>query len=115
MLVRKNKSGDNQDISSTDSQYLVNSHKLLELIPIDHGLSIPDTLAICSYDLMWLSFDQAEEPFSDRSLRYIREIDIMKDISMLENIFKFRPQCLRNMRISATLLKKGAKAGLTLA
>jgi len=32
----------------------------LKLIPIDHGLSIPDTLDICSYDLVWLSYNQAE-------------------------------------------------------
>ena len=85
------------------------------LIPIDHGLSIPDTLAVCSYDLVWLSFAQAERPFSEKSLEYIRSIDFMQDIKMLEETFKFRPQCLRNMRISSTLLKKGAEAGLTLA
>jgi hypothetical protein len=28
----------------------------------------------------------------------------MADIEMLEKNFKFRPKCLRNMRISATLL-----------
>lgn len=85
------------------------------LIPIDHGLSIPDTLAVCSYDLAWLSFTHAEQPFSAQSLEYIRSIDIMQDIKLLEETFKFRPQCLRNMRISSTLLKKGAEAGLSLA
>ena len=70
---------------------------------------------MCSYDLVWLSFSQAERPFSEKSLEYIRSIDIMQDIKMLEETFKFRPQCLRNMRISSTLLKKGAEAGLTLA
>ena len=30
-------------------------------------------------------------------------------------MFKFRPICLRNMRISNMLLKKSALAGLTLA
>lgn len=39
----------------------------------------------------------------------------MKDIKLLEENFKFRPICLRNMRISSTLLKKSAEAGLTLA
>lgn len=34
---------------------------------------------------------------------------------MLEKSFKFRPRCLRNMRICSTLLKKGAAAGLNLA
>jgi hypothetical protein len=53
-------------------------------------------------------------PFSQRSLDYIRNIDVMADIEVLEKTFKFRPKCLRNMRISSTLLKKGAESGLTL-
>jgi DNA-binding transcriptional MerR regulator len=38
----------------------------------------------------------------------------MKDIGLLERTFKIRPICLRNMRISSTLLKESASAGLTL-
>ena len=34
------------------------------LVPIDHGLCIPDNLAVCSFDLAWLSWRQAEMPFS---------------------------------------------------
>ena len=34
------------------------------LVPIDHGLCIPDNLAVCSFDLAWLSWRQAELPFS---------------------------------------------------
>ena len=34
---------------------------------------------------------------------------------MLERTFKFRPICLRNIKITHLLLKKGAAAGLTLA
>jgi hypothetical protein len=41
------------------------------LIPIDHGLSIPDNLAVCSFDLVWLSWRQAELPFSGRTLKFI--------------------------------------------
>ena len=33
---------------------------------------------------------------------------------MLEIIFKFRPICLRNIRITTTLLQMGARQGLTL-
>ena len=32
------------------------SKENLRLVPIDHGLSIPDTLSVCSYELAWLSF-----------------------------------------------------------
>ena len=28
-----------------------------QLIPIDHGLSLPDTLEICSDDLTWMWWD----------------------------------------------------------
>jgi hypothetical protein len=41
------------------------------LVPIDHGLCIPDNLAVCSYDLAWLSWRQASQPFSQRSLEFI--------------------------------------------
>lgn len=85
------------------------------LIPIDHGLSIPDSLEICSYEIAWLGFEQAELPFSQRSLDYIRAIDVDKDIQMLTDKFRFRPECLRNMKVSCLLLKKAAAAGLTLA
>lgn len=33
--------------------------KKFKLIPIDHGLCIPDNLAVCSFDLCWLSWRQA--------------------------------------------------------
>jgi len=85
------------------------------LVPIDHGLSIPDTLAINSYELAWLSFEQANLPFSQRSLEFIERLDIKADIQLLQDNLPFRPGCLRNMRISSTLLKIGARGGLTLA
>jgi len=84
-------------------------------VPIDHGLCIPDNLAVCSYDLAWLSWRQAEKPFSQRTLKFIESIDIMEDIKLLENTFKFRPICLRNIRISSLLLQRGAMLGLNLA
>lgn len=84
------------------------------LVPIDHGLSIPDTLAVSSYEIAWLGFDQSHMPFSPQTLEYIDKIDIDGDLALLETL-PFRPVCLRNMRISCTLLKIGAKNGLTLA
>lgn len=85
------------------------------LIPIDHGLTLPDSLELYSYDVIWLGFDHASEPFSQKSLDYIQRLDIHADIEMLESSFKFRPICLRNMKISTLLLQKGAANGLTLA
>lgn len=85
------------------------------LVPIDHGLSIPDSLAVSSYEIAWLNFAQAHEPFSQKSLEYICKLDAKADIKMLESMLPFRPVCLRNMRISTLLLQVGAREGLTLA
>jgi hypothetical protein len=54
-----------------------------KLVPIDHGLSIPDTLAINSYELAWLSFAQASQPFSQKTLDFIEKLDIDLDIKLL--------------------------------
>lgn len=84
------------------------------LVPIDHGLTLPDTLEVNSYDITWLSTSQAEEPFSQKSRDYIAALDADKDILMLEDNFKIRPICLRNFKISTQLLQRGAARGLTL-
>jgi len=39
-------------------------NRKLILVPIDHGMSLPDTLELCSFDLCWLGWPQAEEKFS---------------------------------------------------
>ena len=77
-------------------------------------MSIPDSLEVCSYDLAWLGYDQAEAPFSQETLAYIESLDFEKDIQTLESNFKMRPVCLRNMKVSSLLLKKAAARGLTL-
>lgn len=84
------------------------------LVPIDHGLSIPDILDISEYDLCWMSWIHTKNPITPRCLDYILELDPVKDIRMLKDTMPFRDRCLRNMRISTTLLKKGAEAGLSL-
>jgi hypothetical protein len=85
-----------------------------KLIPIDHAMSIPDNFEVYSYDICWMDWEQADEPFSEKSLNYIKSIDVLKDIKMLDNSFKFRKIWLRNIRITGILLKKGAELGLTL-
>lgn len=85
------------------------------LVPIDHGLSIPDSLAVSSYEIAWMGYSAAEVPFSAETLKYIEAIDVEGDIRMLQERLPFRLECLRNMRISTTLLKVGARMGLTLA
>eukprot|EP00826_Nyctotherus_ovalis_P012882 TRINITY_DN13430_c0_g1_i3.p1 TRINITY_DN13430_c0_g1~~TRINITY_DN13430_c0_g1_i3.p1 ORF type:complete len:509 (-),score=135.64 TRINITY_DN13430_c0_g1_i3:204-1730(-) len=85
-----------------------------KLIPIDHGMSMPDSLEILEMEYCWLSWNQRSHPFSQATLKYIESINVMEDVEMLSSQYNFRPICLRNMRMSATILKKGAAAGLTL-
>jgi len=54
-------------------------------------------------------------PFSQETIDYIESLDIEEDIRTLESTFKMRPVCLRNMKVSSLLLKRGAARGLTLA
>lgn len=89
-------------------------------------MSLPDSLDLFEYsytfyfnssfrlEYCWLSWGQKDHPFSQRSLNYIKNIDIMKDIKLLDDSLNIRPICLRNMKISCTVLKNGASAGLTL-
>ena len=61
-----------------------------KLIPIDHSLSIPNSLEIYSYDICWMDWDQAHVKFSKDSLKYIKGLNILKDIKTLDRTFKFR-------------------------
>lgn len=85
------------------------------LVPIDHGMTLPSDLEVCSFDLVWLSFDQADQPFSKKTLEYIARLDVDADVAHLEKSFDIRPICLRNIKITGSLLKEAARQGLTLA
>jgi len=85
-----------------------------KLVPIDHGLSIPDTLDISEYDLCWMSWNHTKSPLTPQCMDFIMQLDPLRDIGMLKDTMPFRDKCLLNIRISTTLLKKGAEAGLSL-
>jgi len=83
----------------------------IELIPIDHGLSLPSSLNQAWFD--WLYWPQVKLPFDEETKRYIDSIDVEADAILLREI-GIREECIRTMIISSTLLKKGAAADLTL-
>ena len=72
-------------------------------------------MAVQSFDLAWLSFPQAEDPFSAETLDYISKLDVDQDIKFIEQNFKVRPECLRNIKITTLLLKEAAAKNFTLA
>lgn len=85
-----------------------------KLVPIDHSLSFPDCLKIYDYELCWMGWDQAQQPFTDKLKAYIQSIDIVADMERLSKTIKLREDCWKMFRISNTVLKVGAEYDLNL-
>eukprot|EP01054_Gregarina_sp_Poly1_P006682 Gregarina_sp_Poly_1__6681@NODE_35_length_18769_cov_73_980644_g30_i0_p3_GENE_NODE_35_length_18769_cov_73_980644_g30_i0NODE_35_length_18769_cov_73_980644_g30_i0_p3_ORF_typecomplete_len666_score94_99PI3_PI4_kinase/PF00454_27/2_7e15_NODE_35_length_18769_cov_73_980644_g30_i072879284 len=84
------------------------------LIPIDHGLTLPDCLDITDFDLAWFNWPQSHLPLLPAELEYIDKLNPDTDAEWLASKLALRPACLRVMQVTTRLLKKGAKKGLTL-
>jgi len=84
------------------------------LIPIDHGLALPDCFNICSYEIVWMDWPQVKKPFTEAEMIHINKFNPKADVIKLSEFLKFREVCLRNFRMAETILKNGAQKGLTL-
>jgi len=60
--------------------------------------------------MMW---PQAKKPFDQETRDYIARLDVEKDAQILKEL-GLNEECIRTMKISTTLLKKGTFAGLSL-
>jgi len=89
-------------VKSNESQW--------KLIPIDHTYSFPKK--INSY-FNWQYWAQTKKPFSDESLEYIQQINVMDDALMLLNN-QIDEESVRNVIGSTLLLQKSAAKGYTL-
>ncbi|PPD67771.1 hypothetical protein GOBAR_DD35350 [Gossypium barbadense] len=86
----------------------------MELIPIDHGLCLPETLEDPYFE--WIHWPQASIPFSEDELEYIQKLDPMKDCEMLRReLPMIREACLRVLVLCTIFLKEAAAFGLCLA
>ncbi|KAK3222764.1 hypothetical protein Dsin_009789 [Dipteronia sinensis] len=86
----------------------------VELIPIDHGLCLPETLEDPYFE--WIHWPQASIPFSDDELEYIRELDPIRDCEMLRReLPMIREACLRVLVLCTIFLKEAAASGLCIA
>ncbi|RLN13102.1 hypothetical protein C2845_PM09G11260 [Panicum miliaceum] len=85
-----------------------------ELIPIDHGLSLPECLEDPYFE--WIHWPQASVPFSEDELEYIANLDPVKDADMLRmELPMIREACLRVLILSTIFLKEATTFGLCLA
>ncbi|XP_038984211.1 phosphatidylinositol 4-kinase gamma 7-like [Phoenix dactylifera] len=85
-----------------------------ELIPIDHGLCLPESLEDPYFE--WIHWPQASIPFSEDELDYIANLDPVRDSDMLRmELPMIREACLRVLVLSTIFLKEAAAFGLCLA
>ncbi|KAJ1400859.1 Ubiquitin-like domain superfamily [Sesbania bispinosa] len=86
----------------------------VELIPIDHGLCLPETLEDPYFE--WIHWPQASIPFSEEELAYIGNLDPARDCEMLKmELPMIREACLRVLVLCTIFLKEAAAFGLCLA
>ncbi|KAK4263652.1 hypothetical protein QN277_029039 [Acacia crassicarpa] len=86
----------------------------VELIPIDHGLCLPETLEDPYFE--WIHWPQASIPFSADELDYIANLDPGRDCEMLRmELPMIREACLRVLELCTKFLKAAATSGLCLA
>ncbi|KAL2233482.1 UNVERIFIED_CONTAM: Phosphatidylinositol 4-kinase gamma 7 [Sesamum indicum] len=86
----------------------------VELIPIDHGLCLPESLEDPYFE--WIHWPQASIPFSDDELEYIENLDPVRDSEMLRSeLPMIRDACLRVLSLCTIFLKEAASYGLCLA
>ncbi|XP_029130147.1 phosphatidylinositol 4-kinase gamma 5 [Cajanus cajan] len=86
----------------------------VELIPIDHGLCLPETLEDPYFE--WIHWPQASIPFSEDELAYIEGLDPYRDCEMLRmELPMIREACLRVLVLCTIFLKEAAAFGLCLA
>nr|GEW58667.1 phosphatidylinositol 4-kinase gamma 7-like [Tanacetum cinerariifolium] len=86
----------------------------VELIPIDHGLCLPECLEDPYFE--WIHWPQASIPFSEDELEYIEALDPYQDSELLKHeLPMIREACLRVLILSTIFLKEAAGYGLCLA
>ncbi|KAI3513310.1 hypothetical protein L1887_20640 [Cichorium endivia] len=86
----------------------------VELIPIDHGLCLPECLEDPYFE--WIHWPQSTIPFSDSELEYIKALDADRDSEMLRTeLPMIREACLRVLTLCTVFLKEAAGFGLCLA
>ncbi|OMO69963.1 hypothetical protein COLO4_28845 [Corchorus olitorius] len=86
----------------------------VELIPIDHGLCLPESLEDPYFE--WIHWPQASIPFSADELEYIKNLDPVRDCDMLHaELPMIREACLRVLVLCTIFLQEAAAFGLCLA
>lgn len=85
-----------------------------ELVPIDHGLCLPELLDDPYFE--WLHWPQASVPFSEAEIEYVLNLDPFKDAELLRSKVPYiRESSIRVLVLCTIFLKRAVAAGLCLA
>jgi len=85
-----------------------------QLIPIDHGYCLRTVADVCWFDWCWLDWPQLKQPVSEKTKKYILNLDIEADARMLKERLSIPERALDYFRASSKLLQEGIKSGMTL-
>ncbi|KAK4789503.1 hypothetical protein SAY86_016807 [Trapa natans] len=110
-IFNTDRHGGNLLVKKLDGSGMFNK---VELIPIDHGLCLPETLEDPYFE--WIHWPQTSIPFSEDELKYIEVLDPIHDCEMLRaELPMIREACLRVLHLCTVFLKEAAASGLCLA
>lgn len=84
-----------------------------QLIPIDHGMILPEHLNIIEEDIVWMSWPQAREPWSKSSIQFVEALNSEFEDGLAE-VLGIGTSELRLKRCCTVLLQLGVIMGLTL-
>uniref|UniRef100_A0A0D9UZH7 1-phosphatidylinositol 4-kinase n=1 Tax=Leersia perrieri TaxID=77586 RepID=A0A0D9UZH7_9ORYZ len=86
----------------------------LDLVPIDHGLCLPEQLDDPYFE--WLHWPQSSLPFSASELDYVASLDPFRDAAMLRaELPALTESAIRILTLCTVFLQRAASAGLCLA
>lgn len=105
----------NADRNEANVLFKRDSHDQIRLIPIDHALSIPDSLELYQSDLCWLDWPQSREPLDPALQQYVARINPETDAAMLQTRLGIRSECAFNLRIAEVFLKLAVARNFSLA
>ncbi|KAH7650105.1 hypothetical protein FG379_003185 [Cryptosporidium bovis] len=85
-----------------------------KLVPIDHGLCLPDVLDVAQFDWIWYDWPQSKIPFNKSELKVIKHMNPDVDAERLKRKLLIRSECLRSMQVSVRWLKLATSMHLNL-
>jgi len=85
-----------------------------ELIPIDHGYSMPSRLKVSDMDWVWFNLPAVKRPICPEICGYVRSLDIDKIITDVLECTQLSEECIYLLRCAHHFVVSGIENGLTL-